>query len=165
MSSPADNHLDAREETPLSQFLAHDFASDNDFQQGIAGILSSGVLEGKTHEEKRDLLLRSEVFYFNRKNACTDKNSLSGSSVTVEEARIARAGQTAHASSQAPSQASSTEEEPQTLTFAQLTTLIEQGRTDEIPNNKVIPNVLSSDPPSESKSEVRKKPWEINAAA
>ncbi|TFK85633.1 hypothetical protein K466DRAFT_494363 [Polyporus arcularius HHB13444] len=131
-------------------------ARSHRWKQGIAGILSSGVLEGKTDEEKRDILLRSEVFYFNR---------LSGSSVTVEEARIARAGQTAHASSQAPSQASSTEEEPQTLTFAQLKTLIEQGRTDEIPNNKVIPNVLSSDPPSESQAEVRKKPWEINAAA
>lgn len=29
------------------------------------------------------------------------------------------------------------------LSFAQLKTLIEQGRTDEIPNNKTIPNVLS----------------------
>jgi hypothetical protein len=34
-------------------------------------------------------------------------------------------------------------EEPQTLTFAQLKALIEQGRTDEIPNNKHIPDVLS----------------------
>lgn len=29
------------------------------------------------------------------------------------------------------------------LSFAQLKALIEQGRTDEIPNNKTIPNVLS----------------------
>jgi hypothetical protein len=34
-------------------------------------------------------------------------------------------------------------EVPQTLTFAQLKALIEQGRTDEIPNNKHIPDVLS----------------------
>ncbi|OJT11859.1 hypothetical protein TRAPUB_11578 [Trametes pubescens] len=65
------------------------------------------------------------------------------------------------------------------LSFAQLKALIEQGRTDEIPNNKTIPNVLSvrritflpchathswhvlqSAPPSESTVVPPKKPWE-----
>jgi hypothetical protein len=32
---------------------------------------------------------------------------------------------------------------PEVLTFAQLKELIEQGRTDEIPNNKHIPDVIS----------------------
>ncbi|RPD54258.1 hypothetical protein L226DRAFT_540024 [Lentinus tigrinus ALCF2SS1-7] len=155
-SLPDINHPFSGEATPLSRFLAHDFANDDEYQQGVAGILTSGVLEGKTDEEKGDILLRSEVFYFNR---------LAGSSITVEEARSARAARTATAPSQTPTQASLVEEEPQTLTFAQLKMLIEQGRTDEIPNNKIIPNVLSSEAPSESKAEVRKKPWETTAAA
>ncbi len=44
MSLLADNHLDAREDTPLSRFLAHDFASDNDFQVALA-FASSRLLE------------------------------------------------------------------------------------------------------------------------
>lgn len=34
-------------------------------------------------------------------------------------------------------------EEPRVLTFTELKELIEQGKTDQIPNNRVIPNVLS----------------------
>ena len=71
------------------------------------------------------------------------KNSLTGSAVTVEEVRAARAEQTSSAPLAQTSSDSSTQDEPRTLTFAQLKALIEQGRTDEIPNNKVIPNVLS----------------------
>ena len=34
-------------------------------------------------------------------------------------------------------------ETPRTLTFAELQTLIEQGKTDEIPNNKHIPDIIN----------------------
>ena len=34
-------------------------------------------------------------------------------------------------------------DEPRTLSFAELKTLIEQGKTDQIPNNRDIPNELS----------------------
>jgi hypothetical protein len=34
-------------------------------------------------------------------------------------------------------------ETPRTLTFAELQTAIEQGKTDDIPNNKDIPDVLN----------------------
>jgi hypothetical protein len=34
-------------------------------------------------------------------------------------------------------------ETPRTLTFAELQALIEQGKTDEIPNNKPIPDELN----------------------
>ena len=37
-------------------------------------------------------------------------------------------------------------EEARTLTFAELKALIDQGKTDGIPNNKVIPNVLNVRP-------------------
>jgi len=53
-----------------------------------------------------------------------------------------------------------TGEEVRTLTFAELKTLIEQGKTDGIPNNKVIPNVLHDAPPSDDAGQVRRKPWE-----
>jgi len=70
-------------------------------------------------------------------------------------------------------------EAPRILTFAELQSLIEQGKTDEIPNNKHIPdtiNVLISysiltyfgpqcsrqvAAPSQSNAPQRKKPWEV----
>ncbi|OSC98132.1 hypothetical protein PYCCODRAFT_1418389 [Trametes coccinea BRFM310] len=149
----------------VQQFTAYPFATDEEYQEGLAGILASCALEGRSEEERADILLRSQVFYFNRRT---------GSSLTMEDARRARQlgdhestqphGQVATASTaHAPSD--TREEEPQMLSFAQLKALIEQGRTDEIPNNKVIPNVLSPEAPSESKAPPRKKPWETNATA
>ncbi|KAI0800107.1 hypothetical protein C8Q74DRAFT_1192147 [Fomes fomentarius] len=149
-----DTHLD-----PIEQFLAYPFATDTEYQQGLVGILSSGVLEGKSEEEKNAIFIRSEVFYYNR---------LTALSITVEEALQARKTTAAPAVSHdtaAPHTSNSGGDEPHTLTFAQLQALIEQGRTDEIPNNKVIPNILSSENPSEPKVEARKKPWEINTTA
>ncbi|KAL7278273.1 hypothetical protein ACG7TL_008249 [Trametes sanguinea] len=170
MSAPAEEpaHIavtDIPASDVVEQFIAYPFATDEDYQQGLAGILASGALEGRSEEERAEILLRSQVFYFNRRV---------GASLTMEDARRARQlgrqeptqphGQVARASTaEAPSD--SREEEPQMLSFAQLKALIEQGRTDEIPNNKVIPNVLSSEAPSESKAPPRKKPWEVNAAA
>lgn len=72
-------------------------------------------------------------------------------------------------------------EEVPTLSFAELKALIEQGKTDGIPNNKFIPNTLNVSlrpkplshyfrskpqalqdaPPSESAGQIRKKPWEM----
>ncbi|KAI8977770.1 hypothetical protein BD414DRAFT_155140 [Trametes punicea] len=147
----------------LERFAAYPFSTDEEYQQGLAGIIESGVLQGKSEEEKAEILLRSEVFYFNR---------LFGSSLSVEDARTVRQGselepshsRSTSVSATAPT-SSSNDQEPQMLSFAQLKVLIEQGRTDEIPNNKVIPNVLSSEPPSESKAAPRKKPWEANTTA
>lgn len=53
--------------------------------------------------------------------------------------------------------------ETRLLTFAELTMLIEQGKTDDIPNNKVIPDTLNDAPPSASIALVRKKPWEVDS--
>ncbi|KAJ8463906.1 hypothetical protein ONZ51_g9948 [Trametes cubensis] len=133
------------ETSVLERFESYPFATDAEYQEGLSGILSSGVLEGKSEEEKADIFLRSEVFYFNRRT---------GSSISMEEARIAR-----------KHKALGEESNPVMLSLAQLKALIEQGRTDEIPNNKIIPNVLSTEAPSESKAAPRKKPWEVNASA
>jgi len=52
------------------------------------------------------------------------------------------------------------EDAPRTLTFNELKELIEQGKTDNIPNNKLIPDILNEAAPSESKAPIRAKPWE-----
>jgi hypothetical protein len=70
-------------------------------------------------------------------------------------------------------------DEPRILTFADLQALIESGREDLIPNNKIIPDTLNvrlefglsfrffdgvflqDAPPSQSTAPVRKKPWEL----
>ncbi|KAI0367673.1 hypothetical protein BV20DRAFT_949806 [Pilatotrama ljubarskyi] len=145
------------------QFAKYPFASDEEYQKGIAGIVESGVLEGKSEEEKSEILLRSAVFYFNR---------LTGSSLSMEDARRVRQptgansqGEISAIASASPASTSGNpEQQPEMLSFAQLKMLIEQGRTDEIPNNKIIPDALSSEAPSESKAPVPKKPWELKAA-
>ncbi|KAI0757191.1 hypothetical protein C8Q80DRAFT_82449 [Daedaleopsis nitida] len=152
--------------SPISRFLSYQFATDTQYQQGLAGILGSGVLERKNEEEKNEILMRSEVFYFNR---------MTGLSISVDDVREARrhtgGSQTFSSGSDLPATNSVApgphvgEEEPQTLSFAQLKELIEQGRTDEIPNNKKIPDILSSEAPSESKTQARRKPWELDATA
>ncbi|KAH8981927.1 hypothetical protein EDB86DRAFT_3086629 [Lactarius hatsudake] len=52
-----------------------------------------------------------------------------------------------------------------TLTFAELQALIDQGKTDEIPNNKHIPDALNDAVPSQSSAPQRKKPWEVASQA
>jgi len=52
-------------------------------------------------------------------------------------------------------------ETPRTLTFAELQALVEQGRTDDIPNNRQIPDAINEAPPSQSNAPQRKKPREI----
>ncbi|KAH9895678.1 hypothetical protein C8Q73DRAFT_644258 [Cubamyces lactineus] len=147
----------------LESFATYPFATDAEYQEGLSGIVSSGVLEGKTEDEKAEIFLRSEVFYFNRRT---------GASISMEDARMAKergvlAKETKPVTPPPAIQPSNgdPEPEPQMLSLAQLKALIEQGRTDEIPNNKIIPNVLSNEAPSESKAAPRKKPWEVNASA
>jgi hypothetical protein len=55
----------------------------------------------------------------------------------VQDTTVADEGDT-----NTPAPAAETDK-PEVLTFAQLKELIEQGRTDEIPNNKHIPDVIS----------------------
>ena len=68
--------------------------------------------------------------------------------------------------------------ESRTLTFAELKDLIEQGKTGDIPNNRIIPEAINVSghcrtliaalpnpaiqdaPPSESVAPARRKPWE-----
>ena len=155
-----------------------------------------------------DIARRARVFYFNR-CVCLEAfclfiyccNRMTGRSITIDQARQAEAtsssnnianveqeevqvqGMSPIVESSVPSTQENQDpnkEEPRPLTFAELQELIESGREDLIPNNKVIPDRLSvcyssrvskflhltfvqDDLPSSSAAPVRKKPWEIRA--
>lgn len=110
---------------------------------------------------------------------------ITGQSLTADEVRVTPDPESTGSSSadegnvQDPSTAAPNlfPSEPRALSLAELKELIEQGKTDQIPNNRVIPDILSvrvdlgarqtptlpflqTDSPSESKAPIRKKPWE-----
>ena len=76
--------------------------------------------------------------------------SATGCSITVDDVlereRARQTGQEANApganGTTAPTSPVSTDE-PRTLSFAELKALIEEGKTDQIPNNRQIPNELN----------------------
>lgn len=73
-----------------------------------------------------------------------DPHRVTGSSIDVEDIRphLQNHQNAAPVSNGPLAQASSTESSRE-LTFLELKELIEQGKTDQIPNNRNIPNVLS----------------------
>ncbi|VDB96644.1 unnamed protein product [Peniophora sp. CBMAI 1063] len=127
----------------LAQYAAHPFDTDEGYQQGLSTILSSGALDQLPDEEKAHMLRRTRVFYFNQ---------VTGSYLSEEDAR--RTEQSVSSPAEPPA------EEPRALSFAELQELITLGKTDQIPNNKQIPDVLSEAAPSVSVEQPRKKPWE-----
>jgi len=104
-------------------------------------------LEGKTNEEREDVLQRSRLFYYNR---------LTGCHLTAEDIQLYRRAEV-RPQEQQPAQ----DVGQRTLSFAELKELIESGKTDQIPNNRQIPNDLHTASPSTSSALVRKKPWEL----
>ncbi|KAI0694102.1 hypothetical protein BC835DRAFT_1030956 [Cytidiella melzeri] len=150
MTEPYDLHLE--------QFRAYDFAADQSYQDGLQAMISTGALDGKTDDEKENWFLATRVFYFNR---VTGSKVAVGEVLSIEEAtNTTLVAAQSPTSTQEPASALDTNSEPRTLSFAELKELIEQGKTDQIPNNRIIPDELSKDAPSESKATVRKKPWE-----
>jgi hypothetical protein len=134
-------------------------------KQGIAAILSgtgAASFHEKSEEEKEYLLRRSRVFYFNRYvsiGALVVLTQLiyiriTGYSLTVEETikyeqtlrdyRIPTGVPDVSPPPDPPAGSTvETSNEPRVLTFAELKDFIEQGKTDQIPNNRIIPNVLN----------------------
>ncbi|TFK53179.1 hypothetical protein OE88DRAFT_1734125 [Heliocybe sulcata] len=153
-------------EDAIRMFLSYPFAEDQTYQQGLASILSANSLEDKSEDEKESLLMQSQIYYFNRFSPFN--TSIAQTSITLDDVRALQCSLSS--ASAAPSVAAEVEqptcttvfapEEMQTLSFAELKELIEQGKTDQIPNNKVITDALNTAPPSESQSQPRKKPWE-----
>ena len=82
---------------------------------------------------------------------------VTGNSITLEDAssfessaRLVDSNRLAE-----PQQQQAVAEEAHTLSFAELKALIEQGKTDGIPNNKLIPNVLNVSTPIHSRCSPR----------
>ncbi|KAJ7201075.1 hypothetical protein GGX14DRAFT_658975 [Mycena pura] len=160
------------EVTPLQQYASYPFSADDEYQSGLATLLADGVLENNSADEIRDeILRRTRVFYFNR---VTD-HALSIDAVRdfelAQEAQGEVLVNTATQSDPSPSLANTpvpapatAESEPAFLTFAQLQALIETGREDQIPNNKIIPEGLNDEAPSVPSVPVRKKPWEMDSS-
>ncbi|KAF7343387.1 MFS general substrate transporter [Mycena venus] len=136
-------------------------------KNGLASILAGGALDNDPPEDvKEEILRRTRIFYFNR---------MTGNAISMDEAREFEHAQRAREMSDAeasgsalaaPSVTSSdasadTDAEPVVLSFAQLQALIEAGKADQIPNNKIIPDELNDEAPSTSAAPVRKKPWEV----
>ncbi|KZT63208.1 hypothetical protein DAEQUDRAFT_734081 [Daedalea quercina L-15889] len=150
---------------PVEAFLSYPFSTDPVYQQGVESIAASGAFEGKSEEEKATLVRSSQIFYFNRAAGCsiTAEDVLqrersrpfgAGTNAVTDTAVVNGAGPVVS------SQQSPPEDEPRTLSFAELKALIEQGKTDQIPNNRQIPDELNQASPSQSTTCVRKKPWE-----
>ncbi|KAH8077719.1 hypothetical protein BXZ70DRAFT_902133, partial [Cristinia sonorae] len=135
-------------------FLEFPFDADESYQQGLSGIIANGALEGKTDADREAILLRSRLFYYNR---------LTGGSLTPEDVQEYRKSHPPTTTFGLENNASELQSEtvpPRTLSFAELKALIESGRTDQIPNNRHIPNDLHASAPSASTAPARQKPWE-----
>ncbi|KZV75659.1 hypothetical protein PENSPDRAFT_646953 [Peniophora sp. CONT] len=131
----------------LARYASHPFNADGGYQQGLSTILSSGALDQLPEEDRANALRRTRVFYFNQ---------VTGSNISEEDAQ--RAEQGTGPTSEPGSEPAT--EETRVLSFAELQELITLGKTDQIPNNKQIPDVLSDATPSNSVEQPRKKPWE-----
>ncbi|KAH9968089.1 hypothetical protein BC827DRAFT_469159 [Russula dissimulans] len=142
---------------PLTIYAAHSFEDDQAYQAGLSTLYSSGALDGLSGEAKEDLLRRSRVFYFNQANGHNISES-DAKQVEEQHARVHSIQEVASGRTVFPDPGVET---PKTLTFAELQALVEQGRTDDIPNNRHIPDAINEAPPSQSNAPQRKKPWEI----
>ncbi|CAL1709565.1 unnamed protein product [Somion occarium] len=143
----------------ITQFLSYPFDKDDAFQQGLTGIIANGAFDCKTDAEKQEVIRRSQIFYFNHTK---------GYSITWDEVQRRLPSNPSAVPAQTTttdSQASADEQTARQLSLAELKVLIESGRTDQIPNNRIIPNDLNPRTPSQSTAPARKKPWELNTAA
>ncbi|KAG6812126.1 hypothetical protein H0H92_004240 [Tricholoma furcatifolium] len=161
--------------SPLESYIAFPFASDEEYQQGLASLVAGGAMAGELNpEEKDEILRRTRVFYFNRSDgvySCASrlirKDRVTGNALSVEEVRnyeCPQKGTQTQESTTIRDEKDSTNDETRILTFAELQQLIESGKVDQIPNNKVIPELLNEAPPSQSTAPSRKKPWEVALA-
>ncbi|KAJ8082180.1 hypothetical protein PM082_008027 [Marasmius tenuissimus] len=176
-SSNSDNH----QSELIQRYASYPFDSDAAFKvayqsnvvdkdliplkKGLDDILSRSAAD----IDRNEIVRKARLFYFNR---------ITGGGLTFEDVAAAEEGvrhavDSSKEKSRAPVQASAVlgnpeteqeqegKEEPTVLTLAQIKEFIETGRTDQLPNNKVIPDGLNEKPPTESVAPARKKPWEV----
>ncbi|KAF8553489.1 hypothetical protein OG21DRAFT_1523105 [Imleria badia] len=151
VSSPTDRG-DERQQRVLDQFHSFPFSSDETFQQGLSGILAHQSTNQMGDNERSELILKTKVFYFNR--------------ISHEDVQDCYTADFDRFHAQSGNECSQTSlgtdrGEMRVLTFVELKSLIEQGKTDNIPNNKIIPDILNDGISSESTAPLRRKPWEL----
>lgn len=146
------NETDGKD-TGLRSFFSFPFSSDEVYQvgtccartfllslkllgkQGLADLFSRDALRGRSEVEKAEIVLQTQLFYFNR---------VTGQNLTAEDVRSHQDRADPRTFTEtAPSSSSYLDRENRPLTFAELKTLIEEGKTDSIPNNKDIPDTLN----------------------
>ncbi|KAJ7056929.1 hypothetical protein C8F01DRAFT_1152789 [Mycena amicta] len=158
--------------TVLDQYASFPFSVDDEYQSGLDSLIAGGVLANDPPEDiKQEIFRRTRVFYFNR---------VTGQDLSIDAVReyelslLPAQAQAPVSEAQAPQddivspphEAVTTDpSEPVVLTFAQLKALIEAGKEDEIPNNKIIPEGLNEQSPSVSSAPVRRKPWEAETVS
>ncbi|KAI9428434.1 hypothetical protein H4582DRAFT_1878862 [Lactarius indigo] len=154
---------------PLAVYARYSFADDQSYQAGLSTLYASGALDDLSDETKEDLLRKSRVFYFNQAHGC-DISESDAKQVEVEGVGVNRApwqitDMVSFSADRRSAPEVPTAQAARTLTFAELQALIDQGKTDEIPNNKHIPDALNDAAPSQSSAPQRKKPWEVASQA
>ena len=125
-------------------------------KQGLGDLVKTADFEQKTAEEKESVLVRARVFYFNRfaiiftvpstRLLTRLRHRITSSNITVEDVQSTAVPSVADASASSSEEQATPSEgvsEPHILSFAELKELIEQGKTDQIPNNRTIPETLN----------------------
>ncbi|KAH0831069.1 hypothetical protein J3R83DRAFT_13596 [Lanmaoa asiatica] len=155
-ASPTPDPGDGRQQRVLCQFHSFPFSSDEAFRQGLSGIFAHESMNQMPDNERSELILKTKVFYFNR---------VTGHNISLEDAQAGSTADLNHFPAQSGNEYGQTSgaehREIRVLTFAELKSLIEQGKTGNIPNNKIIPDTLNDGIPSESIAQSRRKPWEV----
>ncbi|KAG0699065.1 hypothetical protein DFH29DRAFT_938296 [Suillus ampliporus] len=152
----SDGNETSGKENALRRFFSFPFSSDEVYQQGLVDLLAHDALSGRSESEKAEVILRTQLFYFNR----VTNQDLTAEDVRFHQDTVDSQNFTENMDLSPPS-SNYQDSEARLLTFVELTALIEQGKTDNIPNNKVIPDTLNDAPPSTSITPMRKKPWEV----
>ncbi|KAF8513721.1 hypothetical protein BU17DRAFT_95079 [Hysterangium stoloniferum] len=145
---------------PLYEFSTYPFEGDAVFQEGLQSIISAA--QGKSSGELEDIIGRAKTFYFAR---------ITGRKVTWENYLEWRKSHPLGPFPDPPSDLPGTVPKSmvvdgsdigntEVLSFQRITELIQTGQTHLIPNNKVIPDGLHNEPPTQSAQVARKKPWE-----
>ncbi|KAI6128157.1 hypothetical protein EDD16DRAFT_1549717 [Pisolithus croceorrhizus] len=146
----------AAKEQALREFYEYPFTSDEVFQQGLIQVLLHSSPRPTSEEEKSEIRLKTQLFYFNRQT---------GRNLALEDVK----GFPLATPDLPPAVDESVElpeiqgqdKSPRVLSFAELKDLIESGDTENIPHNKHIPDQLNECVPSLSSAPVRQKPWEV----
>jgi len=167
-------------ESVFERFEHYPFDADLVFQNGLASIVAP--LEGKPIDEVNEMIGRAKAFYWNRSSGeqlnwddyvrYREEHSGVPQKSHLEKFSSALASATLDEAAQPPSE--STEDATALsaglhgasppLSFSNIAELIVSGQTHLIPNNEVIPDILSEEKPSESHAPIRKKPWETKTA-